>query len=105
MNRRTFLHSSAILAAFAPMARAAEEKSATATPPFSAPAAAPMKPRRTNKKGLMFQTLNSPTAKALSLRDRFKLAHDAGFVGVEVPSAMAQADVLAARDAVGIEIP
>jgi hexulose-6-phosphate isomerase len=100
VNRRTFLRSSAVLAAFAPPARrvaAAENKS-------SAPAG-PGKSKRPLKKALMFGTLNSPTAKALSLKDRFQLVRDAGFVGVEVASAMNQQEVLAARDAAGLEIP
>ena len=53
----------------------------------------------------MFSTLNSPTSKQLSVRDRFKLVHDAGFAGVEVASAMNQTEVLAARDAAGLAIP
>ena len=97
MNRRTFLRSSAVLAAFSPASRiaAAEPKNATA---------AGSRPRQL-KKGLMFQTLNSQTSKALSLKERFRLVRDAGFAGVEVPSAMDQKEVLAARDAMGLEIP
>ena len=53
----------------------------------------------------MFQTLNSETSRKLSLRDRFQLVRDSGFAGIEVASAMNQAEVLAARDAVGLEIP
>ena len=53
----------------------------------------------------MFQTLNSETSRKLSLQERFQLVRDAGFAGAEVASAMNQAEVLAARDAVGIEIP
>jgi len=87
-----------MLAAFAPLAcRAAEQK--------AGPAAPGTKPRRKNKKALMFGTLNSPTAKALSVRDQFQMLRDAGFDGVEVGSAMNQAEILAARDAAGLEIP
>lgn len=53
----------------------------------------------------MFGTLRSPTSRKLSLRDRFQLLSDAGFAGVEVPSAMNQQEVLAARDAAGLQIP
>ena len=53
----------------------------------------------------MFQTLNSETSRKLSLKEKFQLVRDAGFAGVEVASAMSQAEVLAARDAVGLEIP
>lgn len=91
MNRRSFLKSSAVLAAFAPALRAAEP-------------AAP-RPKRALKKAFMNTTLNSPTAKTLSLLDRFKLVREAGFAGIEINSAMNQAEVLAARDATGLEIP
>lgn len=53
----------------------------------------------------MFAMLNSPTANKLSLRNRFQLLRDAGFAGVEVPGAMNQTEVLAARDAAGLAIP
>jgi hypothetical protein len=90
-----------VLAAFAPIAhgQAAEAKSSSSTPATGA------KPRRTLKKALMFQTLNSETSRKLSLKERFQLVRDAGFAGVEVASAMNQEEVLAARDAVGLEIP
>jgi hexulose-6-phosphate isomerase len=97
VNRRTFLRSSAALAAFAPVARvvAAENKSPSAAG----------NPRRKLKKGLMFQTLNSQTSRKLSVREKFQLVRDAGFDGAEVASAMNQTEVLTARDAVGLEIP
>ena len=53
----------------------------------------------------MFQTLRSPTASKLSVREKFQLVRDAGFDGAEVASAMNQAEVLAARDTTGVEIP
>ena len=53
----------------------------------------------------MWGTLRSKTAEQMSLRDKFQLLRDAGFAGVEVNSAMNQAEVLAARDAAGLEIP
>jgi hexulose-6-phosphate isomerase len=53
----------------------------------------------------MFSTLSSDTAKKLSLKEKFQLLKDAGFDGVEVMSAMNQQEVLAARDATGLEIP
>jgi L-ribulose-5-phosphate 3-epimerase len=97
VNRRTFLRSSAVLSAFAPAAlRAAEPKAA-------APAAA--KPRRAHKKGFMFGTFGAQAARTLSVEQRFKLLREAGFHGVEVASAMNQQEVLAARDAAGLEIP
>lgn len=89
MNRRDFLfHSAAALALSSLAAGAAEPK-----------------PRRPHKKGFMFQMLSGPTANALKLRDKFQLLRDAGFDGVEVLSAMDQAEVLAARDATGLAIP
>jgi hexulose-6-phosphate isomerase len=89
MNRRCFLRSSAIIAAFSQLAvvRGADKKP------------------RANKKGFMWQTLNSATSKQLSVLQKFHLLRDAGFQGVELPSAMNQAEVLAARDATGLEIP
>jgi hexulose-6-phosphate isomerase len=102
MNRRTFLRSSAVLAAFAPTIRAAEQPSAGAA---STPGTAAAKPKRSLKKGFMNTTLNSPTSKTLSVMERFKLVRAAGFDGIEVNSAMNQQEVLAARDATGLAIP
>lgn len=89
-----------MLAAFAPTTRvaAADQKAPAAS-------TASGKPARKLKKALMFGTLRSETSRTLSLKDRFKLVREAGFAGVEVASAMSQAEVLAARDAVGLEIP
>lgn len=94
MNRRTFLRSTAALAALAPLASRGVAQ--------TAPAA---KPLRKNPKGFMYQTLNSETSKKLSTREKFQLLRNAGFDGVEPPSAMDQAEVLAARDATGLQIP
>ena len=91
-----------MLTAFAPVARSAESKAAAAAKP-AAPARD--KSARAFKKGFRFSTLNSPTSKKLSLRERFQLLRDAGFAGVEVSSAMDQKEVLAARDAAGLAIP
>jgi L-ribulose-5-phosphate 3-epimerase len=96
LNRRTFLRSSAILAAFSPSLRAAEAK-APATPTGGK--------RRPNKKAFMFSTLRVPRDNPPSVRDRFQLLKDAGFAGVEVGSGMNQSEILAARDACGLEIP
>jgi L-ribulose-5-phosphate 3-epimerase len=97
MNRRAFLQSSLAAAALAPLALSAADA--------SAPVASATKLRRKNKKGFMFATLNSDTSKKLSVHDRFQLLRAAGFAGVEVNSAMDQKEVLAARDAAGLEIP
>lgn len=105
MNRRTFLGSSAVLAAFSPaVLRAAEDKQAAPTSARASAGSGSRRPRA-NKKGFMYGTLRSPTAQKLSVRERFELMRDAGFDGVEVPSAMNQSEVLAARDATGLEIP
>lgn len=105
MDRRTFLRSSAAVAALAPLLGAAEKKkrpaAAVSDTSFTARRAQP----RPNKKGFMYGTLNSPTARQLSVRQKFQLLREAGFQGVEVPSAMNQSEVLAARDAAGLEIP
>lgn len=90
MNRRTFLRTSSVLAALAAI-------------PLPAHAAAPR--RRKHQKGFMLAMLNSPTSRELSLRAKFDLLREAGFAGVEVSSAMDQAEVLAARDATGLGIP
>ena len=97
MNRRTFLKSSAALAALSPLALGAAEPTAAS--------AKKNPPPRSNKKALMWGTLRSKTADLLSVREKFQLLRDAGFAGVEVNSAMNQAEVLAARDATGLAIP
>jgi L-ribulose-5-phosphate 3-epimerase len=107
MNRRTFVRTSAVLAALTPAAlHAAEKKKKSAE--AAAPAAAP-KPSRTtprpNKKGLMLNTFSGPTANKLSLREKFQMLRDAGFHGVEVQSGREQKEVLEARDAAGLQIP
>lgn len=101
MNRRTFLRSTTALAALAPLS-----SHVSAQAPAAAPTA-PAKPktRRMNPKGFMLGTLNSDTAKKLSVREKFQLLRNAGFAGVEPSSAMDQAEVLAARDATGLQIP
>jgi hexulose-6-phosphate isomerase len=53
----------------------------------------------------MLATLGSAALKKLSVREQFQLLREAGFAGVEPSSAMNQAEVLAARDATGIQIP
>ena len=98
MNRRTFLRSATALAAVAPLASRVSAQPA-------APASAPAKAPRKNPKGFMLGTLNGATANKLSLRDKFRLLRAAGFAGVEPSSAMDQAEVLAARDASGLQIP
>jgi len=97
MNRRSFLRSTAALAALAPLASSvcAQAPAAPANP----------KPRRSNPKGFMLATLGSAALKKLSVREQFQLLRETGFAGVEPSSAMNQAEVLAARDATGIQIP
>jgi L-ribulose-5-phosphate 3-epimerase len=104
MNRRTFLRSSIALAATAPFLSAAEKSAATPSAAAGTSVAPPGR-KRTHQKGFMFQTLNSATSKQLSLREKFQLLRDAGFAGVELPSAMNHDEVLAARDAAGLEVP
>ena len=91
-----------MIAAFAPVARAAEPKSSGSASPTGKAA---LKAKRPHKKGFMFGTLRVNREQPLSVRDRFQLLRDAGFAGVEVASAMNQAEILAARDACGLEIP
>jgi hexulose-6-phosphate isomerase len=104
MNRRDFLLSSAAALAVAPLSSRAADAAAPAAVAPSA-TAEPAKPRRANKKGFMFAMLKSPAADRLPLREKFQLLRDAGFAGVEVNSAMNQAEVLAAREATQLEIP
>src|SRR3990172_9459790 len=101
MNRRTFLTSSAALAALTPLAAsAAEKKNKHAAAESAAPAARPSGPKkpRAHRKGFMHGTLRTQPANKYTLRQRFELLRDAGFAGVEVASAINQQDVLAARD-------
>lgn len=102
MDRRTFLKTSAAFAALTPLARGAE---ATAPAPAVSSPHPSNRPKRPNKKGFMWSTLRGKTAEQLSVHAKFELLRDAGFHGVEVASAMNQAEVLAARDATGLAIP
>jgi len=88
MERRDFVKTTAALAALAPLAARAADK-----------------PRRALKKGYMFGGLKPNAKNAVSLVERFKLLKESGFDGVEVSSAMDQKEVLAARDASGLQIP
>ena len=90
MNRRHFLQTTAALGTL------------TALGPSLARAATPP---RAFKKGFMFSTLRVDRDNPLSVLDRFKLLKAAGFHGVEVNTPMNRDEVLAARDATGLEIP
>jgi L-ribulose-5-phosphate 3-epimerase len=110
MNRRTFLASSAAFAALAPLGAMAQDakKKAARPPARDAIELEPFKPSRTtprpNKKALMFSTFRNPPGQTLSLREKFQMLKDAGFHGVEIQSAHDQKEVLAARDAAGLEV-
>jgi L-ribulose-5-phosphate 3-epimerase len=108
MNRRHFLQSSAALAALAPFGIAAAEKKAR--PARDAAELPPFKPSRTtprpNKKGLMFSTFPRGSAtQGLTFREKFQMLKDAGFHGLEIQGGNDQKEILAARDAAGLEIP
>jgi L-ribulose-5-phosphate 3-epimerase len=109
MNRRSFLKTSAALAALGSGGMAAEKADKKVRPARDAVALPAFKPSRTtprpNKKGLMFSTFPGGRNNGVPLRDKFQMLKDAGFHGVEMPSAYDQKEVLAARDATGIEIP
>jgi L-ribulose-5-phosphate 3-epimerase len=106
MNRRTFLASSAALAALTPLVgQAAEKKKKSAAAAAPAPARPTRSTPRPNKKGLMLNTFAGPTANKLSLMEKFKMLREAGFHGVEVQSGRPQSEVLEARDAAQLEIP
>ena len=101
MNRRTFILSMAAAASVAPLTKVTAATADNA----SSPAVAKTKRPRRNLKGFMLAMLNSDTARALSVQQKFQLLRDAGFDGVEPSSAMDQREVLAARDATGLQIP
>lgn len=112
MNRRTFLQSSATAAVLAPVSllgAQAATKNPASTPPGAAAGPAEFKPSRStprsNKKGLMFATFPQRGSESLSLKEKFRMLQTAGFHGVEVSSGQNNAEVLAARDAAGLEIP
>ena len=93
MNRKTFLKSAALGALTAPIFSVR----AQTAPSTSAP-----RKRPNLKKGLMY---NSFRADKLSVMEKFKLAREAGFDGIEIRAALNQKEVLAARDATGLAIP
>ncbi len=101
MNRRDFLRSSAALATVTSFAATATSAQTPATSPT--PSSSP-KPKRKNPKGFMWQMLSGKTAEQLSVTEKFKLIKGAGFDGVEPVSGMDQKEVLAARDATGLQI-
>lgn len=106
MNRRDFLISSTALAAVTPLAvSAAEKKKKKKAAAAPAPQPSAENSRRAHKKAFMYSTLRTQPANKYTIRQRFELWRQAGFAGVEVMSAMNQHDVLAARDATGLEIP
>lgn len=53
----------------------------------------------------MYNSFRGATADKLSVRQKFELAREAGFDGIEIRAAMNQDEVLAARDATGLAIP
>jgi hexulose-6-phosphate isomerase len=89
VNRRAFLQATATVSAglMAPALRAAE----------------PLR-QRALKKGFLIRSF-AKAAPNLKLIDKFKLVKAAGFAGIEVTGSMNQAEILAARDATGLEIP
>ena len=109
MNRREFLATAATATALLPLglsAAEAEKKKRAARDAVDLPA---FKPSRTtprpNKKGFMFSTFRSTPGKTQTLREKFQMLKDAGFHGLEIQSGNSQTEVLAARDAAGLEIP
>ena len=104
MNRRTFITSLTAAAALAPLSKYAAGATSGSSPAKGTAGNPPKRPR-VHPKGFMLAMLNSDTAKALSVQQKFKLIREAGFTGVETMSAMDQSEVLAARDATGLQIP
>lgn len=89
MHRRNFLATAATLVTLAPRGIAA------ANPPA----------RPVRRKGFMLPSLRGDPKQKTSLADQFRLIRDAGFAGVEVRGSLNQREVLAARDASGLQIP
>jgi L-ribulose-5-phosphate 3-epimerase len=89
MHRRNFLATAATLVTLAPRGLAA------ASPPA----------RPSRRKGFMLPSLRGDPKQKTSLADQFRLIRDAGFAGVEVRGSLNQREVLAARDASGLQIP
>ena len=109
MHRRTFLRTSALAVAAAPLgllAAEAEKKKRAARDAVDLPAFKPSRATpRANKKGFMFSTFRATPGKTQSLREKFQMLKTAGFHGLEIQSGNDQKEVLAARDAAGLEIP
>ncbi len=109
MDRRTFLRASAALSAAAPLGLLAAETPKKARPARDAVDLPAFKPSRStpraNRKGVMFSTFRATPGKNQPLREKFQMLKDAGFHGVEIQSGSDQKEVLAARDAAGLEIP
>jgi L-ribulose-5-phosphate 3-epimerase len=99
MNRRSFLQAATIATWSAASFTFAAENAAKAS------MVPPARKRPHLKKGLMYNTFRGPTADRLSIRQKFELARDAGFDGIEIRAAMNREEVLAARDATGLAIP
>lgn len=89
MHRRNFLATAATLVTLAPRGIAA------ANPPA----------RPVRRKGFMLPSLRGDPKQKTALADQFRLIRDAGFAGVEVRGSLNQREVLAARDASGLQIP
>jgi L-ribulose-5-phosphate 3-epimerase len=95
MNRRDFLKNAAgsvALAALAPISFAAAAEGASPAPSGS---------KRQIKKGIMWATVGLKG----SVLEKMKAIKEAGFEGTEMMSHMNQAEVMSARDEVGLIIP
>ena len=94
-QRRTFLKTvaAATLLPFCSGSSAADSRSV-----------ATFSPKRRLKKGFLIRSF-ARAAPGLKLIDKFKLVKAAGFAGIEVTGSMNQKELLAARDATGLEIP
>lgn len=97
-TRRNFIGN----AALGVLASSALAKAAAQSPGATTPA---MRKGRRYQKAFMWATLRSKTSEKLSVLEKFRLLAAAGFDGVEVPSAMDQAEILAARKETGLKVP
>ena len=99
MNKRDFIKSAAVMAGVSAITPFATVSGKNKTPS----AAAQQKSKVSLKKALVFGMIQDKG----SLTDKFKIARDAGFDGVELnsPTDLSLTDLLQAKRNAGIELP
>lgn len=99
MNKRDFIKSAAVMAGVSAITPFATVSGKNKTPS----AAAQQKSKVSLKKALVFGMIQDK----VSLTDKFKIARDAGFDGIELnsPTDLSLTDLLQAKQSAGIELP